>query len=270
MRILFFGDIVGRAGRKAVLERVHELRERFDVDFVVANGENAAHGFGLTGRMCEELLAGGIDVVTLGNHSWDQREMIAYVDTQPRLVRPMNYPANTPGRGWGVFADRHGRKVLVVQAMGRLFMDPLDDPFTAVSVLLDRHVMGRDVAATVVDFHAEATSEKMAFGHYLDGRASLVAGTHSHVPTADAQVLPRGTAYITDVGMCGDYVSVIGMAVRPAVDRFITKLPNSRLEPAAGEGTACAVLVETDDVSGRARSVMPLRLGGALAQSGAA
>jgi metallophosphoesterase (TIGR00282 family) len=270
VRILFFGDIVGKSGRTAVLQRLPQLRERLDVDFVIANGENAAHGFGLTTRLCEELLAGGIDVVTLGNHSWDQREMIAYVDIQPKLLRPMNYPANTPGRGWGVFADRRGRKVLVVQAMGRLFMDPLDDPFTAASVLLDRHVMGRDVAATVVDFHAEATSEKMAFGHYLDGRASLVAGTHSHVPTADAQVLPKGTAYISDIGMCGDYVSVIGMTVKPAVERFITKLPTSRLEPAAGEGTVCAVMVETDDVTGLARGVVPLRLGGALAPAGGA
>ncbi len=266
MRLLFFGDIVGKSGRTAVLSRLPEIRERLSPDFIIANGENSAHGFGITARICESLLQAGVDVVTLGNHSWDQREMISYVDEQPCLLRPINYPANTPGRGAGVFEDRQGRRVMVIQAMGRLFMDPLDDPFSALSVLLDRHVLTRNVDAVVVDFHAEATSEKMAIGHHLDGRASLVAGTHSHVPTADAQVFPKGTGYITDIGMCGDYASVIGMTTGPAIERFITKMPTHRLEPAAGEGTVCAVFTETDDRTGLARRIEPLRLGGTLAE----
>lgn len=267
MRILFCGDVVGKAGRRVVLDRVPDLRVRLDLDFVVVNGENAAHGFGIQPDMCKAFYAAGVDVLTTGNHVWDKREIMNYIGGDPRLLRPINYPAGTPGNGFGVFEARGGKKVLVINPMGRLFMDPLDDPFAAVEKVLAQHALRRTVDAVVVDIHAEATSEKMAMGHMLDGRASLVAGTHSHVPTADAHILANGTGYMTDVGMCGDYDSVIGMQKKTAAARFVRKLPTDRLEPADGEGTFCAVFVETDDITGLARRIAPVRLGGRLAES---
>ena len=267
MRILFCGDVVGKAGRRVVLDRVPDLRVRLDLDFVVVNGENAAHGFGILPDMCKAFYAAGVDVLTTGNHVWDKREIMNYIGGDPRLLRPINYPAGTPGNGFGVFEARGGKKVLVINPMGRLFMDPLDDPFAAVEKVLAQHALRRTVDAVVVDIHAEATSEKMAMGHMLDGRASLVAGTHSHVPTADAHILVNGTGYMTDVGMCGDYDSVIGMQKKTAAARFVRKLPTDRLEPADGEGTFCAVFVETDDATGLAKRVAPVRMGGRLAES---
>lgn len=265
MRLLYCGDVMGRSGRDAVIAQVPELRRRLALDFVVVNGENAAHGFGLTARICQDFYAAGVDVVTTGNHVWDQREIIAYIDGDPRLLRPLNFPRGTPGRGAGVFEAPRGRKVMVVQVMGRLFMEALDDPFTALEAQLARHPMGAGVDAVIVDVHCEATSEKMAVGHWCDGRASLVVGSHSHVPTADAQILPGGTAYLTDAGMCGDYDSVIGMRKETAIARFVRKVPGERLAPAEGEATLCAVFVETDDRTGLAFRVAPLRLGGRLA-----
>ena len=265
MRLLYCGDIVGRSGRDAVVSMLPDLRRKLALDFVVANGENAAHGFGVTAKICQDLYAAGVDVVTTGNHAWDQREIIGYIDSDPRLLRPLNFPRGTPGRGGAVFEASRGRKVLVVQVMGRLFMDPLDDPFAAVEGMLAKYRMGGGVDAVVVDIHCEATSEKMALGHVCDGRASLVVGSHSHVPTADSQILPQGTAYQTDAGMCGDYDSVIGMKKEPAISRFVRKMPGEKLSPAEGEGTLCAVYVETDDATGLARRVAPLRLGGRLA-----
>jgi metallophosphoesterase (TIGR00282 family) len=264
MRILFCGDVVGRAGREVLIAQLPGLRERFRPDFIVANGENAAGGFGITRKICEEFFAAGIDVITGGNHSWDQREALGFIDQEPRLLRPHNYPAGTPGRGCAVFAARGGRKVLVLNVMGRLFMDPLDDPFSCVERELAKHRLGATVAAIVLDFHAEATSEKMAMGHVVDGRVSLCVGTHTHVPTADAMILPNGTAYLSDVGMCGDYNSVIGMEKDVPVARFTRKLPTDRLSPAAGEGTLCAVLVDTDTASGLAQRIAPVRVGGRL------
>lgn len=268
MRLLYLGDIVGRAGRDAVQAHLGRARERLRLDFVVANGENAAHGFGITPKICDEFLAGGIDVVTLGNHTWDQREIMPHLDAEPRLLRPLNYPAGTPGRGVGVFEGPRGRKVMVVQVMGRLFMDPLDCPFAAVERELRKIRLGAGgVEAIIVDVHAEATSEKMALGHVCDGRASLVVGGHSHVPTADAQIFPGGTAYQTDAGMCGDYNSVIGMRKEAAIAKFVRKIPGERLSPADGDGTLCGVFVETDDRSGLALRVAPLRLGARLAET---
>lgn len=267
MKILFCGDVVGKAGRKAVLERVPALRAGLGLDFVVVNGENAAHGFGITPDMCQTFYAAGVDVLTSGNHIWDKREIMNYIGGDPRLLRPINYPAGTPGQGFGVFEARNGGRVLVINPMGRLFMDPLDDPFAAVEKVLAVHGLKRGADAILVDIHAEATSEKMAMGHVLDGRASLVVGTHSHVPTADAHILAGGTAYQTDVGMCGDYDSVIGMRKANAAARFTKKLPTERLEPAEGVGTFCAVLVETDDATGLARSIQPIRQGGRLAEA---
>ena len=263
MRILLCGDLVGRVGREVVIREMPRLRRELALDLVVVNGENAAHGFGITDTICRELYEAGVDAITLGNHAWDKREILAYIAGDPRLVRPINYPPGTPGSGVWAGRLRDGRKVAVINAMARLFMDALDDPFAAVDAALKAHPLG-DYAAIVVDFHGEATSEKMAMGHFCDGRASLVVGTHSHVPTADAHILPGGTAYLTDAGMCGDYDSVIGMKKEPAVARFVTKLPGDRLQPAEGEATLCAVFVETADATGLATRVAPLRLGGRL------
>jgi metallophosphoesterase (TIGR00282 family) len=258
------GDVVGRAGREAVTAHLPRLREELRLDLAVVNGENAAHGFGITDKICAEFYAAGVDVITTGNHVWDRREIVAYIDGDPRLLRPINFPPGTPGRGHGIFRLRDGREVLVVNAMARLFMDAIDDPFAGVDRLLAEHPLGR-VAASLVDFHGEATSEKMSMGHFCDGRASMVVGTHSHVPTADHRVLEHGTAYMTDVGMCGDYDSVIGMKKQGSVQRFVRKMPGDRLEAADGPATLCAVVVETDDATGLARRIAPLRVGGLLA-----
>ncbi len=265
MKLLFCGDLVGRSGRQALFDHLPGLRERLAIDFVIANGENAAGGFGITKKIGDEVLAAGVDVISGGNHSWDQREAIGFINGEPRLLRPQNYPEGTPGRGSGVFAAPGGRKVMVLNVMGRLFMDPLDDPFACVERALSRQRLGGTVDAIVLDFHAEATSEKMAMGHFVDGRVSLCVGTHTHVPTADAMVLPGGTAYQTDTGMCGDYDSVIGMDKAVPLARFTRKLPTERLSAASGEGTLCGVFVETDDKTGLALRVEPVRAGGRLA-----
>jgi len=266
MKILLCGDVVGRAGRAAVTEHVPELRRILGLDFVVVNGENAAAGFGITDKICAELYAAGVDAITTGNHVWDRREIIAYIPSNPRLLRPANFPRGTPGRGSHVYRLADGRRVFLANLMARLFMDALDDPFAAVEALLAERRLG-EVDAIIVDFHGEATSEKMAMGQLLDGRVSLVVGTHSHVPTADAQILPRGTAYQTDAGMCGDYDSVIGMQKAAAVARFVTKMPGERLQVAEGPATLCGVVVETDDATGLARRIAPVRMGGRLIPS---
>ena len=266
MKVVYIGDVVGKSGRKAVQDHLPRIQDALAPDFVVLNGENAAHGFGITQAICEQFFALGIDVVTTGNHAWDQREIIDYIKDEPRLLRPLNYPEGTPGQGVGVYEAKGGQKVCVMQVMGRLFMDPLDDPFAAVQRALLNKTLGEKVDFIMIDVHAEATSEKMAIAQNFDGQASLVAGTHSHIPTADAQVLPKGTAYQTDVGMCGDYNSVIGMTPGPAIGRFVSKVKGERLQPATGEGTLCAVLVETDDATGLATRIAPIRLGGRLAE----
>ncbi len=264
MRLLFCGDIVGRSGREVVCENLPRLRKELALDFGIANGENAAGGFGITEKICAELYEAGTDVITTGNHVWDQRDTVGFIDRHPRLLRPQNFPAGTPGRGIGVFVTPAGRKVVVLNVMGRLFMDPLDDPFACVERELAAHRLGGTADAIVVDLHAEATSEKMAMGHLLDGRVSLVVGTHTHVPTADHQVLPKGTAYHTDAGMCGDYDSVIGMDKALPIARFTRKLPTDRLAAAQGPATLCGTFLETDDKTGLARRVAPLRLAGRL------
>ncbi|MGP1257030.1 MAG: TIGR00282 family metallophosphoesterase [Kiloniellales bacterium] len=267
MRVAFLGDIVGRAGRKAVTEQLPGLRRQLDLDFVVVNGENAAGGFGITESICQDLFAAGVDAISGGNHSWDQREALSFIEREPRLLRPVNYPAGTPGRGAAVFEARRGRKVLLINVMGRLFMDPLDDPFAAVERELTRHTLGATADFILVDVHAEASSEKMAMSHVLDGRVSLVVGTHTHVPTADAMILEGGTAYQTDAGMCGDYDSVIGVQKTGSILRFTKKLPTERMQPADGPATLCGVFVETDDRTGLARRIEPVRVGGKLKQA---
>jgi hypothetical protein len=264
MRLLFLGDIVGRSGRRAITDQLPGLRRRLGVDFVAINGENAAGGYGITTRIAEEIYAAGADCITTGNHVWDQRELIGTIDNDERLLRPANFPPGTPGRGANVLTAADGRRVLVVNLMARLFMEPLDDPFAKADELLGDLAMPRDVDAILVDFHGEATSEKMAMGHWLDGRVSIVVGTHSHVPTADHMILPGGTAYQTDAGMCGDYDSVIGMKKEPAIHRFVRKLPGERLTPSDAPATLCGLVVETDDATGLAVRVEPLRVGGRL------
>jgi metallophosphoesterase (TIGR00282 family) len=267
MRLLFLGDLVGRAGRDVVVERLPGLRRDLGIDFVVANGENAAGGFGITQKICDDLYAAGVDCVTTGNHVWDQKETVSFIGGDPRLLRPINFPAGTPGKGSGIYQTPKGKKVLVANLMGRLFMDPLDDPFGHADTLLKTNRLGGNVDAILLDFHAEATSEKMAFGHFVDGRASFVVGTHTHVPTADHMILAKGTAYQSDAGMCGDYDSVIGMEKSTPIARFTKKLPTERLSAAMGPGTLCGVFVETDDATGLAKRIEPVRVGGRLSQS---
>ncbi len=266
MRILFLGDVVGRSGRDALCEKLPGLKAALRAELVVVNGENASHGFGLAPDMARAFLAAGADVITLGNHAWDRKELIPYLEQEPRVIRPLNFPPGTPGRGSVVVDVPGGRKALVVNVMGRLFMDPLDDPFRAVQAELAKHRLGSGIQAAVIDMHAEASSEKYAMGHSFDGLASLVVGTHTHVPTADHQVLAGGTAFQSDAGMCGDYDSVIGMQKGGAALRFWKKLPGEKLAPAEGEATLCGLLVDTDDATGLALKVQPLRLGGRLSQ----
>jgi len=265
MRLLFLGDVVGRAGRKAVLEALPRLRDRYRLDFVIVNAENAAGGFGITETIFEELLEAGADAVTLGNHAFDQREALVFIERQPKLVRPLNLPKGTPGRGSALIRGQSGAEVLVVNALGRVFMSEMDCPFRAIDSEITGLQLGRDADAIFVDFHAEATSEKQSLAFFLDGRVSVVVGTHTHAPTADERILPGGTAFISDAGMCGDYHSVLGMQAAEPVSRFLTRIPRERFEPANGQATVCGLAVEIDDKSGKAVRVAGLRLGGVLA-----
>jgi len=266
MRFAFFGDVVGRSGREGLAEHLPALRRQLQLEFVIVNAENAAAGFGITESTANELFDAGADCLTLGNHSWDQKEALTYIVREPRLIRPLNYPAfaAAPGRGAQLFDTPDGKRILVVNLLGRVFMDALDDPFAAVDKELEACPLGAVADAVVVDIHAEATSEKMAMGHFCDGRASLVVGTHSHVPTADAQVLPGGTAYQTDAGACADYDSVIGNQKEEPLRRFTTRISGGRYKPAEGPATVCGVFVETDPATGLARRIEPIRLGGRL------
>lgn len=264
MRILFIGDIVGRSGRNAVCDALPQMRERLGADFVIINGENSAGGFGITEQIFLDLRDAGADVVTTGNHVWDQRETLVFIERHDRLLRPVNYPPGTPGRGTGLFEAQSGASVLVINVMGQIFMKEMDCPFQALERELASCALARQADAIFIDFHAEATSEKQAAANFVDGRASALIGTHTHVPTADDRILPGGTAYMSDVGMSGDYDSIIGMEKEEPVRRFLTKIPGARFEPAMGEATICAVLIETDDTTGLARTISPVRAGGTL------
>lgn len=265
MRILFLGDIVGRDARDAVTEQLPDIRRDYKIDAVIVNAENAAHGFGVTAQICDDLYKAGVDCITTGNHVWDQREIMAYIDGAPRLLRPVNFPDGTPGRGACIIETARGHKILVVNAMARLFMEAMDDPFAAMDKICKSYRLGKDVQAIFLDFHGEATSEKMAMGHFLDGRVSFVVGTHTHVPTADARILQGGTGYQTDAGMCGCYDSVIGMDTHISLSRFIRKLPGERMRPAEGPVTLCGVLLDVDPATGLCTHVQPFRKGGQLA-----
>ncbi len=269
MRFAFFGDVVGRSGREALAQHLPGLRRKLQLEFVIINAENAAAGFGVTEATARELFDSGADCLTLGNHSWDQKEAMTYIVREPRLIRPLNYSAFSaaPGRGSQLFDTAGGQRILVINLLGRVFMDSLDDPFAAVDKELEACPLGAVADAIVVDMHAEATSEKMAMGHFCDGRASLVVGTHSHVPTADAQILPGGTAYQTDAGACADYDSVIGNQKEEPLRRFTTRISGGRYKPAEGPATVCGVYVETDPATGFARRIEPIRIGGRLSQT---
>ena len=271
MKILFLGDVMGRAGRQAVVDHLPRLRKDWRLDFVVVNGENATGGMGLSGAHAKVLLDAGADVLTLGDHAFDQKDMLSLAATEPRIIRPLNFSKAAPGVGARVFTATNGRKVLVAQALGQVFMKrPFDDPFSALDAVMRQYPMGGAVQASLIDIHCEATSEKMAVGHFCDGRASIVVGTHTHVPTADAMILHGGTAYQTDAGMCGDYNSVIGMDKVEPLRRFITGMPKERFTPAASEATLSGLYVETDDRTGKATRVEMVRQGGRLAPAGPA
>ena len=271
MKILFLGDVMGRAGRKAVVERLPKLRADWKLDFVVVNAENASAGMGLTGDHAKALLGAGADVLTLGDHAFDQKEMLGFIENEPRIIRPLNYAKDAPGKGFRLFSTQRGQKILVTQALGQVFMKrPFDDPFSALDAVLRSHPLGGLANAILVDIHCEATSEKMGIGHFCDGRASVVVGTHTHIPTGDAQILTGGTAFQADAGMCGDYNSVIGMEKTEPLRRFITGMPKGRFTPALGEATLSGLYIETDDRTGKATRVEMVRQGGRLAQSGPA
>lgn len=271
MKILFLGDVMGRAGRKAISDLLPDLRQRWSLDFIVVNGENATNGMGLSADHARLILDAGADVVTLGDHAFDQKDMLTFIEKEPRILRPLNFSKNAPGAGARVFEATRGRKVLVTQVLGQVFMKrPFDDPFSALDAVLRQYPVGGQVQASLVDIHCEATSEKMATGHFCDGRASIVVGTHTHVPTADAMILPSGTAFQSDAGMCGDYNSVIGMEKTEPLRRFITGMPKDRFTPAAAEATLSGLYVETDDMTGKATRVEMVRQGGRLAPAGPA
>ena len=264
MKILFCGDVVGSSGRKVLRTFLPTLKETLNLDFIVINAENAAHGFGLTPKMYKTLKELGIHVMTMGNHTWDKKDIIDVLQNEPDIVRPLNYPEGTIGQGFCIYTLPDGRKVAVAQVLGQVFMRDVENPFTALKHITDTYTLGKDYNALIVDIHGEATSEKMAMGFFMDGKASLVAGTHTHIPTADAMILPKKTGYITDIGMCGDYYSIIGMQVETALPRFIDKTNKVRLHPAEKDGTLCAVYLETDDDTGLCQTIRPVRLGAHL------
>jgi metallophosphoesterase (TIGR00282 family) len=265
MRLLMLGDVVGRSGRAAVIDRLPDLRKRWKLDFVGINAENAAGGFGITEAILTDLLDAGADVVTLGNHAFDQKEALVFIERQPRLLRPINYPPGTPGRGSSLYKAANGADVLVINVMGLVFMPGLADPFRAVDAEIEACGLKRGADAILVDLHAEATSEKQAMAYFVDGRVSCVVGTHTHAPTADERVLPGGTAFVSDIGMCGDYDSVLGMLKDEPINRFLTKIPRARLEPSMGPATISGLAVEIDDDTGLATRTAGVRLGGVLA-----
>ncbi|HEY0223119.1 MAG TPA: TIGR00282 family metallophosphoesterase [Pseudolabrys sp.] len=267
MRILFIGDIVGRSGRAVINERLPGLIKDWKLDLVVINGENAAGGFGITEVIYNELIDAGADAVTLGNHAWDQREALVFIERAPRLVRPVNYPKGTPGRGAALVDTKNGKRALVINAMGRVFMDAMDDPFAAVEREIEACPLKSGADAIIVDIHCEATSEKQSMGYFVDGRVSLVVGTHTHVQTSDYRIMPGRTAFVSDVGMTGDFESCIGMNKDEPLNRFLRKLPGSKFEAASGPATLCGLAVETDDTSGLALKVGAVRLGGILEQA---
>ena len=264
MRIVFIGDIFGRSGREALQKHLPDIKDKLKPDVIIVNGENAVNGRGIKGDTCKEFYEYGVDCVTTGNHVWDQREVIPYIAKDPKLLRPINFPPGTPGNGVYKHTLPDGRTITIINAMARLFMDALDDPFRLIKEFLEREKLGQTSDAIFVDFHGETTSEKMSLAHYIDGKVTAVIGTHTHIPTADAHILEHGTAYQTDAGMTGDYNSVIGVEKEGALQRYVKKMPGEHLRPAGGEATLCGCFIVSDDKTGKALSIQPIRLGGLL------
>ena len=260
MKIVYCGDVVARPGREAVLSNIEKIKQEYKPDVLLVNIENAAHGFGATPGICRDFLQQGVDVLLTGNHVWQQRELIPFLDECKKIIRPLNYPPHLPGRGYCEFELPNGKKILIIQVLGRLFMDEVDCPVQTIDAVLKNYTLGRNIAAIFVDVHAEATSEKWSFAHYLDGRVSAVIGSHTHVPTADAKILPGGTAYQTDVGMCGDYDGVLGFEKEEPVNRIARKYSGGRLVPGKGHGTLCGVFIETDDKTGLAAEIRAFQI----------
>ncbi len=258
---------MGRAGREALEAYLPDLINDYDVDVTIVNGENAAHGRGITEKICKQFYELGTNVITTGNHVWDQREIIAYISRDKTLLRPANFPQGTPGNGLCVHETINGKKVVVVNLMARLFMDPLDDPFRAMEDILKDYPIGHNYHAIFVDFHGEATSEKLAFAHHFDGRITGVIGTHTHVPTADHHVMAGGTAFMTDAGMTGDYDSVIGVQKDIAIGRFVTKMPGRSMIPASENKMLCGALITVNAENGKALSIEPIRIGDVLSET---
>ena len=264
MKVLFLGDIVGRAGREGLNRYLHKINLEHEIDFTIVNGENAAGGFGITEKICSELYNAGANAITTGNHLWDQKEISSYIDKDHRLLKPYNSAEGTPGVGYNIFSTDNGEKIIVINLIGNVFMKTNDNPFLKMDELMNKLANESDIKFIFVDFHAEATSEKVAMGHHLNGRVTAVVGTHQHIPTADACILSEGTAYQTDAGMCGDYNSVIGMDKAPVLDRFKGLDPKRRFTPALGEATLCGVIVESFNENYRAKSIIPIKIGGIL------
>ena len=259
MKLLFIGDVFGRSGREALQAHLPALKDKLAPDAIIVNVDNAAHGRGITRKIAAEIFDLGVDCITGGDHIWDQNEVMTFIDSEKRLLRPANYAASCPGRGLFEITLSGGQKLCVIHLQGQIFMKETDSPFACIDKLLESHKIGHN-SSIFVDFHCEATSEKVAMGHYLDGRVSAVIGSHTHVPTADAYILDGGTAYQSDAGMTGDYKSVIGARLDDSIYRFTTKMPRP-LVPADGEATLCGTFVETDDATGLAKSISPIRLG---------
>ena len=263
MKILFFGDVFGRSGRDALIGKLPYFKKKLNPDFVLVNGENASHGRGITRDICKDLFNSGIDVITGGNHIFDNKDVFNFIDDEKRLLRPINYPIDTPGNGYGIY-EKNQKKILVINVMGRVFMNPLEDPFETVRKITSKNLIGKDVDVIIIDIHCEATSEKIAIGHEFDGKASLIVGTHTHVPTADARILENGTAFISDLGMCGDYDSVIGLDKIKSLERFKKKTPVGHISPATGKASLSGVLVEINDNTGLAKSIKSIIVDGSL------
>ncbi len=260
MKIVYCGDVVARAGREAVLTHIAALKEKYDYDALIINVDNAAHGFGCTPGICRDFLEKGATAIVTGDHVWNQREIVPFLDECKRIARPLNHPENLPGRGACEIELASGKKLLVVETVGRLFMEAVDCPVQAIDKLLGLYALGRNVDAIFVDFHAEATAEKIAFARYLDGRVSAVIGSHTHVPTDDCMILPGGTAYQTDAGMCGDYGGVIGFDKETPIERLCRKFSGGKLLPCNGPGTLRGTFIETDDKTGLALKIESIRL----------
>lgn len=259
MKILYCGDLVGRAGRNAITKHIQEIKDKYKLDAVIVNGENATHGFGLSPSNAQELLNSGVDAITTGNHIWQQRDIYPFLDENKKIIRPINYPDNLPGKGYQII-DIKGKKLLITQVLGRLFMPPINSITHPLDNLLKLYTLGKNVDAILVDIHAEATSEKLALGYYLDGKVSIVAGTHTHVPTADARILPQKTGYITDIGMCGDFESILGFEPQAPMERLAEKMTSqNRLNPSNGKTHTIWGVIADIDNNGLCQSIAQIK-----------